>query len=72
LAVDPSSTTTGGAIHNTFCIDVTDILSLHFSTSVHLGGVTRSTNEAIIMCVTAGYNMVFIKTVGKISILLHN
>jgi hypothetical protein len=34
LAVDPSSTTTGGAVHNTFCIDVIDILSLHFSARI--------------------------------------
>ncbi|XP_046632173.1 uncharacterized protein LOC124311835 isoform X2 [Daphnia pulicaria] len=33
-------------------------------TSGHLGGVTRSTNEAIIMCETAGYKTVFIETVG--------
>lgn len=35
-------------------------------TSGHLGGVTRSTNEAIIMCETAGYKTVFIETVGKL------
>lgn len=33
--------------------------------SGHLGGVTRSTNEAIIMCETAGYKTVFVETVGK-------
>lgn len=32
--------------------------------SGHLGGVTRSTNEAIIMCETAGYRTVFVETVG--------
>lgn len=36
--------------------------------SGHLGGVTRSTNEAIIMCETAGYRTVFVETVGKIPI----
>ena len=36
--------------------------------SGHLGGVTRSTNEAIIMCETAGYKTVFIETVGKLLI----
>jgi LAO/AO transport system kinase len=35
-------------------------------TSGHLGGVTRSTNEAIIMCETAGYKTVFIETVGNL------
>jgi putative protein kinase ArgK-like GTPase of G3E family len=39
-------------------------------TSGHLGGVTRSTNEAIIMCETAGYKTVFIETVGKLPISL--
>ena len=34
-------------------------------TGGHLGGVTRSTNEAIIMCETAGYKTVFIETVGN-------
>lgn len=33
----------------------------------HLGGVTRSTNEAIIMCETAGYKTVFVETVGESS-----
>lgn len=41
-------------------------------TSGHLGGVTRSTNEAIIMCETAGYKTVFIETVGKLPISLPN
>ncbi len=41
-------------------------------TSGHLGGVTRSTNEAIIMCETAGYKTVFIETVGKLPISLQN
>jgi LAO/AO transport system kinase len=35
-------------------------------------GVTRSTNEAIIMCETAGYKTVFIETVGKLPISLPN
>lgn len=34
------------------------------------GGVTRSTNEAIIMCETAGYKTIFVETVGKIEALL--
>ena len=36
----------------------------------HLGGVTRSTNEAIVMCETAGYKIVFVETVGKLVYLL--
>ena len=35
-------------------------------TGGHLGGVTRSTNEAIIMCETAGFKTVFVETVGKL------
>ena len=31
-------------------------------TGGHLGGVTRSTNEAIIMCETAGFKTVFVET----------
>jgi LAO/AO transport system kinase len=40
-------------------------------TSGHLGGVTRSTNEAIIMCETAGYKTVFIETVGKLFLIFY-
>jgi LAO/AO transport system kinase len=40
-------------------------------TSGHLGGVTRSTNEAIIMCETAGYKTVFIVTVGKLFLIFY-
>ncbi|GFU11704.1 methylmalonic aciduria type A homolog, mitochondrial [Trichonephila clavipes] len=43
LAVDPSSSTTGGSL---------------------LGGVTRSTNEAIALCECAGYDIVIVETVG--------
>lgn len=30
-----------------------------------LGGVTRTTNEAIVLCEGAGYDIVLIETVGK-------
>ena len=30
-----------------------------------LGGVTRSTNEAIILCEGAGYDVVLVETIGK-------
>ena len=32
--------------------------------SGHLGGVTRNTNEAIILCEAAGYDLVLVETVG--------
>lgn len=30
-----------------------------------LGGVTRTTNEAILLCESGGYNIVLVETVGK-------
>ncbi|KZS13707.1 Methylmalonic aciduria type A protein, mitochondrial [Daphnia magna] len=69
LAVDPSSTTSGGSLMG----DKTRMQELSRDmnafirpspSSGHLGGVTRSTNEAIIMCETAGYRTVFVETVG--------
>ena len=30
-----------------------------------LGGVTRSTNDAIVLCEGAGYDIVLVETVGK-------
>lgn len=34
-------------------------------TSGTLGGVTRTTNEAIVLCEGAGYDIVLVETVGK-------
>lgn len=34
-------------------------------TSGNLGGVTRTTNEAIVLCEGAGYDIVLVETVGK-------
>lgn len=34
-------------------------------TSGTLGGVTRTTNEAIVLCEGAGYDTVLVETVGK-------
>lgn len=39
-------------------------------TSGTLGGVTRTTNEAIMLCEGAGYDVVLVETVGKSIILL--
>ncbi|XP_071537816.1 LOW QUALITY PROTEIN: methylmalonic aciduria type A homolog, mitochondrial-like [Panulirus ornatus] len=30
----------------------------------HLGGVTRSTNEAIVLCEAAGFNVIIVETIG--------
>lgn len=35
-------------------------------TSGTLGGVTRTTNEAIVLCEGAGYDIVLVETVGKV------
>lgn len=37
-----------------------------------LGGVTRTTNEAIVLCEGAGYDIVLVETVGKTLILQLN
>lgn len=34
-----------------------------------LGGVTRTTNEAIVLCEGAGYDIVLVETVGRMFIL---
>lgn len=68
-AVDPTSTRTGGAILG----DKTRMQKLAQDpnayirpspTSGTLGGVTRSTNEAILLCEAAGYDVVLVETVG--------
>ncbi|KAJ3413622.1 hypothetical protein HDV05_007766 [Chytridiales sp. JEL 0842] len=69
LAVDPSSSKTGGSIlgDKTRMID----LSRHTSAFVRpspssctLGGVARNTTEAILLCEAAGYDIVLVETVG--------
>ncbi|KAI8929365.1 ArgK protein-domain-containing protein [Entophlyctis helioformis] len=69
LAVDPSSSRTGGSILG----DKTRMpdLSRHASAYVRpspssgsLGGVARNTNEAIILCSAAGYDVILVETVG--------
>ncbi|KAG1710485.1 Methylmalonic aciduria type A, mitochondrial [Nymphon striatum] len=69
LAVDPSSSTTGGSL-------LGDKTRMHELTrdpnafirpspaSGHLGGVTRTTNESIVLCETAGYDIIIVETVG--------
>ncbi|MET0727313.1 MAG: methylmalonyl Co-A mutase-associated GTPase MeaB [Acidimicrobiales bacterium] len=69
LAIDPSSALTGGSILG----DKTRmaVLSTHPSAFVRptpsrgvLGGVARNTREAILLCEAAGYDIVFVETVG--------
>lgn len=69
LAIDPSSTRTKGSILG----DKTRMESLANNsnafirpspTAGSLGGVARKTREAIYLCEAAGYNTIFIETVG--------
>src|SRR5437016_6065099 len=72
LAVDPSSSSSGGSILG----DKTRMPELSKDASAfirpspargYLGGVTRSTNEAIILCEYAGYDVIIVETVGTLS-----
>lgn len=40
-------------------------------TSGTLGGVTRTTNEAILLCEGGGYDIILIETVGEYYSLFH-
>ena len=69
LAVDPSSLTTGGSIlgDKTRMPELTVDPKAYIRPSPargHLGGVTRSTNEAIVLCEAAGYDVIIVETVG--------
>jgi LAO/AO transport system kinase len=69
LAVDPSSTRTGGSIHG----DKTRMANLSVDdnafirpspSSGTLGGVTSATREAMVIVEAAGYGVVLVETVG--------
>ena len=69
LAIDPTSERTGGSIFG----DKTRMekLSVHPDSFIRpspsggsLGGVARKTRETIILCEAAGYNTIFVETVG--------
>ena len=69
LAVDPSSTLTGGSIlgDKTRMTDLSrhaDAFIRPSPTSGTLGGVARRSRETITLCEAAGFDMVFIETVG--------
>lgn len=69
LAIDPSSTRTGGSILG----DKTrmNALSKHDNAFIrpspnsgHLGGVSRMTRESLLLCEAAGFDVVIVETVG--------
>ncbi len=69
LAVDPSSTRTGGSILG----DKTRMAKLSQNDSAYirpsptggsLGGVARRTREALLLCEAAGYDVILVETVG--------
>lgn len=69
LAIDPTSQRTGGSILG----DKTRMESLSVNPQAFirpspagksLGGVTRSTRESIILCEAAGFDAIFVETVG--------
>ncbi|XP_042572437.1 methylmalonic aciduria type A protein, mitochondrial [Cyprinus carpio] len=69
LAVDPSSCTTGGSLmgDKTRMTELSRDMNAYIRpspTSGTLGGVTRTTNEAIFLCEGAGYDIVLVETVG--------
>lgn len=69
LAVDPSSSTTGGSLlgDKTRMPELSRDINAFIRPSPAngcLGGVTRSTNEAIALCECAGYDIVLVETVG--------
>lgn len=69
LAVDPSSCTSGGSLlgDKTRMIELSRDMNAYIRpspTSGTLGGVTRTTNEAIVLCEGGGYDIILIETVG--------
>ncbi|CAF0776506.1 unnamed protein product [Rotaria sordida] len=69
LTVDPSSSTSGGSIlgDKTRMLDLSRESDAYIRTSPSagtLGGVTRTTNDAIVLCEAAGYNVILVETVG--------
>ncbi|XP_042557768.1 methylmalonic aciduria type A protein, mitochondrial isoform X1 [Dipodomys spectabilis] len=69
LAVDPSSFTSGGSLlgDKTRMVELSKDLNAYIRPSPTrgtLGGVTRTTNEAILLCEGGGYDIILIETVG--------
>ena len=70
LAVDPSSSTSGGSLLG----DKTRMPQLSVDPLAYirpspnrgtLGGVARCTNDAIVLCEAAGHDIIIVETVGK-------
>ncbi|XP_030047534.1 methylmalonic aciduria type A protein, mitochondrial [Microcaecilia unicolor] len=69
LAVDPSSSTSGGSLlgDKTRMTELSKDMNAYIRASPTrgtLGGVTRTTNEAILLCEGGGYDVVLVETVG--------
>ncbi|KAH0616017.1 hypothetical protein JD844_026766 [Phrynosoma platyrhinos] len=69
LAVDPSSSTSGGSLlgDKTRMTELSRDMNAYIRPSPTrgtLGGVTRTTNEAILLCEAGGYSIVLVETVG--------
>lgn len=69
LAVDPTSTRTGGSIlgDKTRMAQLANDPNAYIRpspTSGTLGGVTRTTRETILLCEAAGYDIILVETVG--------
>ncbi len=69
LAVDPSSTTSGGSIlGDKTRMDLLSRSELAYirpsPTNCNLGGVARRTNASIILCEAAGFDIILVETVG--------
>ena len=69
LAIDPSSNVTGGSIlgdktRMEWLSQQKNVFIRPTSTGTNLGGVARNTYESILLCETAGYDVILIETVG--------
>jgi LAO/AO transport system kinase len=69
LAIDPSSNITGGSIlgdktRMEWLSQQNNVFIRPTATGTNLGGVARHTYESIILCETAGYDVILIETVG--------
>ena len=69
LAIDPSSNVTGGSIlgdktRMEWLSQQENAFIRPTATGKSLGGVARNTNEAIILCEAAGFDVILIETVG--------
>jgi LAO/AO transport system kinase len=69
LAVDPSSNVTGGSIlgdktrMNTLSLEENAFIR-PTAAAGNLGGVARNSRDAMLLCETAGFDVIFIETVG--------